>query len=51
VTHYWVDTWTFIKNSKKSRSDTWHATVLTCVHLKKIKNKNKKNSKKLQSDT
>jgi len=24
------------KKSKKPRSDTWHATVLTRIHLKKI---------------
>jgi len=33
------------KYSKKPRSDTWHATGLTHVHLKKIK-KLKKNLKK-----
>jgi len=42
VARYWVDMWTFkkiLKNKyiKKTQSDTWHATGLTCVHLKKIK--------------
>ena len=59
MTHYWVDKWTFkknskknkIKNSKKPRSDTWHTPGLTRVHFKKIKIKIKKNLKKPRSDT
>jgi len=58
VVHYWVDTWTFkknskkfkknkIKNAKKPRRDTWHALGLTSVHLKKIK----KNSKKIKKNS
>jgi len=50
VTHYWVNTWIFKKNSKKfkkkfkkkPRSDTWHAHGLTRVYPKKILKKFKK---------
>jgi len=54
VARYRVDTCTFKfffkKNSKKSRSDTWHTTGLTHGHLKKLK-KYKENKIKNQKTT
>jgi len=39
------------KNSKKPQSDTWNATGLTRVHLKKLKKlKNKNKNKKIQKN-
>jgi len=61
VAHYWVDTWTVIKNLKKFKKilkkiqknhEVTHDTPgLTHVHLKKIQKNSKNNSKKPRSDT